>query len=100
MTIKDVLVVASVSCIYNLGSPVEYGGAILELKNGLKVGIESVLKMLTKMFYQRNDYDFQRSTYRLKGDTLDIFPSYTDQAVRVEFLGDKIERISHLDPVS
>ena len=100
MTRKDVVVVASVSCIYNLGSPVEYGGAILELKNGVKVGIESVLKMLTKMFYQRNDYDFTRSTYRLKGDTLDIFPSYTDQAVRVEFLGDKIERISHLDPIS
>ena len=100
MTRKDVIVVASVSCIYNLGSPVEYGGAILELKNGIKVGIESVLKVLTKMFYQRNDYDFTRATFRVKGDTVDIFPSYLDSAIRVEFLADKIERLSHLDPVT
>ena len=100
MTRKDVIVVASVSAIYNLGSPVEYGGAILELKEGVKIGIESTLKMLTKMFYQRNEIDFKRSSYRLKGDTLDIFPSYTDQAVRVEFLGDKITRVSHLDPLT
>ncbi|MBI3485716.1 excinuclease ABC subunit UvrB [Candidatus Daviesbacteria bacterium] len=100
LTRRDVVVVASVSCIYNLGSPVEYGGAILEIKNGVKIGIDSVLKMLTKMYYQRNDYDFQRSTFRLKGDTLDIFPSYSDQALRVEFFGDKIERLSYLDPVT
>lgn len=100
MTRKDVVVVASVSCIYNLGSPVEYGGAILELKEGVRLGFESVMKMLTKMFYQRNDIDFKRSTYRVKGDTLDIFPSYSDQAVRVQFLGDRIEKISHLDPLT
>ncbi len=100
MTRRDVIVVASVSCIYNLGSPVEYGGAILDLKQGVKIGMETVLKMLTKMFYQRNDYDFARSTFRVRGDTLDIFPSYSDQALRVEFLGDKIERVSHLDPLT
>ncbi|OGE31873.1 excinuclease ABC subunit B [Candidatus Daviesbacteria bacterium RIFCSPHIGHO2_01_FULL_44_29] len=100
MTRRDVVVVASVSCIYNIGNPVEYGGAILELKQGVKVGIESVMKLLTKMFYNRNDYDFKRSTYRVRGDTVDIFPSYTDQAIRVEFLGDKIERLSHLDPLT
>ncbi len=100
MTRRDVVVVASVSCIYNLGSPKEYGGAILELKQGVRVALESVLKMLQKMFYQRNDIDFKRSTYRVKGDTLDIFPSYSDQALRVEFLGDKIERVSHLDPLT
>lgn len=100
MTRKDVIVVASVSCIYNLGSPVEYGGAILELKEGVKLGMEAVFKMLTKMFYARNDYDFQRSTYRVKGDTVDIFPGYSDQAIRINFLGDKIERVSHLDPVT
>ena len=99
LTRKDVIVVASVSCIYNIGSPVEYGGAILEIKEGVRIGIESVLKILTKMFYQRNDYDFQRSTFRVKGDTIDIFPSYLDSAFRVEFLGDKIERVSTLDPV-
>lgn len=100
LTRRDVIVVASVSAIYNLGSPEEYGGAILHLKEGVRVGMESIFKMLTKMFYQRNDFDFKRSTYRVKGDTLDIFPSYTDQAIRVNFLGDKIERVSHLDPVT
>jgi len=100
LTRKDVVVVASVSCIYNLGSPVEYQGAILEIKNGVRIGFESIMKMLTKMFYSRNDIDFKRSTYRVKGDTIDIFPGYSDQAVRVELLGDKIERLSHLDPLT
>jgi len=100
LTRKDVIVVASVSCIYNLGSPEEYGGAILELKEGVRVGFESVMKMLGKMHYERNDYEFKRSTYRVKGDTVDIFPSYSDQALRVNFLGDKIERVSTLDPIS
>ena len=100
LTRKDVVVVASVSCIYNLGSPVEYQGAILEIKNGVRMGFESIMKMLTKMFYSRNDIDFKRSTYRVKGDTIDIFPGYSDQAVRVELLGDKIERLSHLDPLT
>ncbi|MBI2019939.1 excinuclease ABC subunit UvrB [Candidatus Daviesbacteria bacterium] len=100
MTRKDVIVVASVSCIYNLGSPVEYGGAILELKEGVRSGFQSILKMLQKMYYLRNDLDFRRSTYRVRGDTLDIYPSYADSAVRVEFLGDKIERVSHLDPLT
>ncbi|OGE37871.1 excinuclease ABC subunit B [Candidatus Daviesbacteria bacterium RIFCSPLOWO2_01_FULL_39_12] len=100
MTRKDVVVVASVSCIYNLGSPVEYGGAILELKQGVKLGFEQIKKMLTKMFYSRNDLDFKRSTYRVKGDTLDIYPGYSESAIRVNFLGDKIEKISHLDPLT
>lgn len=100
MTRQDVIVVASVSCIYNLGSPKEYGGAILDLKQGVRVAIESVLKMLSKMFYQRNDFDFKRASFRVKGDTIDIFPSYSDQAVRVEFLGNKIERLSFLNPVT
>ena len=100
LTRRDVVVVASVSCIYNLGSPTEYGGAILELKNGVKIGRDSILKMLTKMFYTRNDIDFKRSAYRVKGDTLDIFPSYSDSAVRVEFLGDKIEKLSFLNPLT
>ncbi len=100
LTRKDVIVVASVSAIYNLGSPKEYGGAILELKSGVKVGFESVSKMLLKMYYVRSDIDFKRSTYRVKGDTLDIFPGYLDFAIRVEFLGDKISRVSYLDPLT
>lgn len=100
MTRRDVIVVASVSCIYNLGSPVEYGGATLDLKAGVRNSFESVFKMLTQMFYNRNDYDFQRGTFRVKGDTVDIFPAYSDSALRVEFLGNQIERVSNLDPVS
>jgi excinuclease ABC subunit B len=100
LTRRDVVVVASVSAIYNLGSPVEYGGATLDLKEGVRIGFESVFKMLTKMFYTRNDIDFKRSTYRVKGDTVDIFPSYSDQAIRVEFLGEKIERVSFLDALT
>lgn len=100
LTRKDVVVVASVSCIYNLGSPIEYGQAILDLKVGVRVGFEAVLRLLTKMYYQRNDIDFKRATYRVRGDTLDIFPSYSDQALRVEFLGDKIERLSRLEPLT
>ena len=100
LTRRDVIVVASVSCIYNLGSPKEYGGAIMELKEGVRLGIESITKMLTKMFYQRNDFDFKRSTFRVKGDTIDIFPSYSDQAIRLQLLGDKIERVAHLDPLT
>lgn len=100
MTRKDVVVVASVSCIYNLGSPKEYIGATLELKQGVKVGFESIMKMLIRMYYTRNDIDFTRSTYRVKGDTIDIFPSYLDRAFRIELLGDKIEKLSYLDPVT
>ena len=100
MTRKDVIVVASVSCIYNLGNPIEYKGAILEIKNGVRIGFESIMKMLTKMFYSRNDSDFKRSTYRVKGDTIDIFPGYSEQAVRIELLGDSIEKISYLDPLT
>ncbi len=100
MTRKDVIVVASVSCIYNLGSPKEYIGATLELKQGVRVGFVSIMKMLTKMYYLRNDIDFRRSTYRVKGDTIDIFPSYLDRAFRIELLGDKIERLSYLDPIT
>ncbi|MCL5409605.1 MAG: excinuclease ABC subunit UvrB [Patescibacteria group bacterium] len=100
LTRRDVIVVASVSAIYNLGSPIEYGQAILELKTDIKAGLQQVLKILNKMYYQRNDIDFTRATYRVKGDTLDIFPAYRDDAIRVNFLQDKIEKISSLNPVT
>ncbi len=100
MTRKDVLVVASVSAIYNLGSPIEYGQAILEIKKGMKMALDQTLIILNKMFYNRNDIDFHRATYRVRGDTLDVFPAYQDNALRIEFLGDKIEKVSVLDPVS
>lgn len=100
MTRKDVVIVASVSAIYNLGSPIEYGQAILEVKKGMKTTLEGALRILNKMYYDRNDIDFKRGAYRLKGDTLDIFPAYKDTAVRVEFLGNTVEKVSFLDPLT
>ncbi len=100
MTRQDVIVVASVSTIYNLGNPVEYQGAILEIKSGVRIGFRSVMKMLTRMFYSRNDMDFKRATYRVKGETVDVFPAYSDQAVRIQFLGDKIEKVLFLNPLT
>lgn len=99
-TRRDVVVVASVSCIYNLGSPKEYIGATMEIKAGMTLAIDSIIKMLTKMFYSRNEIDFKRSTFRVKGDTIDIFPGYTDHALRLELLGNKVERVSILDPLT
>ncbi|OGE31152.1 excinuclease ABC subunit B [Candidatus Daviesbacteria bacterium RIFCSPHIGHO2_02_FULL_36_13] len=100
MTRKDVIVVASVSAIYNLGSPIEYGQAILELKSGMKATFDAVLKILSKMFYERNDIEFKRGNFRVKGDTVDIFPAYLDLGYRVQFLGDRVEKISKLNPIT
>ena len=100
MTRRDVLIVASVSAIYNLGSPVEYGQAILELKTGMKATFQQIMKILQKMYYDRNDIDFKRGTYRVRGDTLDIFPAYKDSGYRVQFLGDRVDRVANLDPVT
>lgn len=100
MTRKDVVVVASVSAIYNLGSPVEYGQAVLEIKKGMKTGLQQILKFLTKIYYERNDIDFHRGSFRLRGDTLDIFPAYKDNALRVEFLGEEVEKISAMNPLT
>ena len=100
LTRKDVIVVASVSCIYNLGSPVEYGQAILEVGKGMKVTFQQVLKILQKMFYERNDIDFKRGTYRVRGETIDIFPSYMDTGYRLQFLGDRVEKVVSLDIIT
>lgn len=100
MTRRDVIVVASVSAIYNLGSPVEYGRSILELKSGMKATFQQVLKILQKIYYDRNDLDFKRGTFRVRGDTIDIYPSYKDSGYRVEFLGDRVEKVATLDPVT
>ncbi len=97
MTRKDVIVVASVSAIYNLGSPVEYGQAILELKAGMKTTFQQILKILTKIYYQRNDIDFKRGCFRVKGDTVDIFPAYMDTGLRLQFLGDKLQKVKKLE---
>ena len=100
LTRPDTIVVASVSCIYNLGSPVEYGKFILELAKGVKVGIKQVMSRLSDLQYERSDFGFHRSTYRHRGDYLDLFPAYEDQALRIIFDEDKIQKMFYFDPVS
>lgn len=97
----DVLIVASVSCIYGLGSPEYYKGMNLILQTGQNRRRDDILLHLVEMQYQRNDYDFSRATFRVRGDVLEIFPAYEeDLALRVEFFGDDIERISEIDPLT
>jgi len=98
---KDVIVVSSVSCIYGLGEPEEYLKLHISLRPGDKMKKEDLILRLVAIRYERNEVDFKRSTFRSKGDVLDIFPaSYSDSAVRVEFFDDEIERISEFDVVS
>lgn len=98
---QDVLIVASISCIYGLGSPEYYRGMNLVLKPGTQRRRDDILLHLVEMQYKRNDYDFARSTFRVRGDVLDIFPAYEETlAIRVEFFGDEIERISEIDPLT
>lgn len=84
LTRKDVIVVASVSCIYNLGSPVEYGKFVLELKKGVKVSQQDILVQLTDLQYVRNDYEFRRGTFRVRGGAIDLFPAYVEHGIRIE----------------
>jgi excinuclease ABC subunit B len=100
MSRRDCLIVASVSCIYGLGSPEEYGEMLLFLKEGQAISRDEILKRLTEIHYTRNDYDFKRSTFRVRGDTVEIFPAYTRTAYRVEQSGDNIEKISQIDPLT
>ncbi len=98
---SDVIIVASVSCIYGLGSPEYYRGMNLTIKSGEERRRDDILLHLVEMQYKRNDYDFSRSTFRVRGDVLDIFPAYEeDLAIRVEFFGDEIERVSEIDPLT
>lgn len=84
LTRKDVIVVASVSCIYNLGSPVEYGKFVLELRRGVKVELKDIMIRLTDLQYSRNDYEFRRGTFRVRGNSIDLFPAYLDFGIRIE----------------
>ena len=100
MTRKDVIVVASVSCIYNLGSPVEYSKVAVELRTGMKLRKNDLLKRLGQTFYERSDYDFKRGTYRVVGDVIDVYPAYQDKGLRLEIFDDILMNISYFDPVT
>lgn len=97
----DVIIVASVSCIYGLGSPEAYHGMILYVKKGDYISREDVLKKLVEIHYERNDIDFHRSSFRVRGDIVDIYPAYEDySSIRLTFFGEYIENIQEIDPVS
>jgi excinuclease ABC subunit B len=100
LTRRDTIVVSTVSCIYGLGTPQEYVDRMLRLKVGDEVDRDSVLRRLVEIQYTRNDMSFTRGTFRVRGDTLEIFPVYEELAVRVEFFGDEIERLMTLHPVT
>ena len=97
---RDVLIVASVSCIYGLGSPEEYGQVVMTLKVGEERRRDKILRHLTEIQYERNDANFVRGRFRVRGDVLEIFPAYEDVAVRIEFFGDEIERMTDIDPLT
>ena len=98
---RDVIIVASVSCIYSLGSPIDYKSMVISLRPGMRLERDELIKRLVDIQYDRNDLDFSRNRFRVKGDVVDIFPVYTnDTAVRIEFFGDEIDRISEFNPVT
>jgi excinuclease ABC subunit B len=100
LTRRDVILVASVSAIYSIGSPEEYGREVVELHVGMTRRRDSMLRHLVAIHYDRNDVAFQRGVFRVRGDTVDIFPAYRDTALRVEFWGDTVERITEIDPLT
>ena len=97
---RDVIIVASVSCIYGIGSVEDYNGLSIKLKTGERRVRDKLMRQLTDIQYQRNDIDFHRSTFRVRGDVVDIFPAGEELAYRVEFFGDEIERIVKIDPLT
>jgi excinuclease ABC subunit B len=97
---RDTLIVASVSCIYGLGDPEEYQSFVLTLEKGKSFNRHRVLHRLVDMQYERNDIDFARGKFRIRGDTLEIYPAYEEIAIRIEFFGDEVERITSIDPLT
>ena len=97
---KDVLIIASVSCIYGIGSVEDYGDLSIRIVEGEKRVRDKLMRQLTDIQYQRNDIDFHRSTFRVRGDVVDIFPASEELAYRIEFFGDQVERITQIDPLT
>lgn len=100
LTRSDTIVVASVSCIYNIGSPKEYGKFVLELAAGMKIKREQVIDRIVDLQYDRSEFGFDRGTFRVRGDSIDIYPAYMDDAVRIEFDDEKITSVSSINPLT
>ena len=96
---RDCIIVASVSCIYGLGSPEAYYGMLLMLEKGQTISRKELLQRLVEILYDRNDHDFRRGTFRVRGDVIELYPTYDDNAYRIEMWGDQIESLSQIDPV-
>ncbi len=98
---RDVIVVSSVSCLYGLGDPIDYKSMVISLRVGQQRPLDEILRKLTEIRYERNDMDFSRNKFRVRGDTLEVYPAYwTGRAIRVEFFGDEVDRISEINAVS
>ena len=98
---RDVIVVSSVSCIYGLGDPIDYKNMVISLRTGMEKSREELMQKLVEIRYERNDLNFTRNTFRVRGDTVEIYPVYwSGRAIRVEFFGDEIDRISEINAVS
>src|SRR6185437_12635455 len=96
---RDCIIVSSVSCIYGLGSPEAYYGMLLFLEKGQKISRQEILRKLVEILYERNDTDFRRGTFRVRGDVIEVFPTYDDNAYRIELWGDEVESLSQIDPL-
>ena len=97
---RDVIIVASVSCIYGLGSPEAYYDMLLSLQRGQRIERDWILRKLVEIQYERNDTEFQRGTFRVRGDIVEVFPSYDDEAVRISLFGDEVDELASFDPVN
>src|SRR6202035_1159366 len=96
---RDCVIVASVSCIYGLGSPEAYYGMLLMLEKGQKISRNQIVTKLVEILYERNDTDFRRGTFRVRGDVIEVYPTYDDFAYRIELWGDEVESLSQIDPL-
>src|SRR5438045_5147940 len=96
---RDCIIVASVSCIYGLGSPEAYYGMLLFLEKGQEIRRQDILRKLVEILYERNDNDFRRGTFRVRGDQIEIFPTYDDYAYRIELWGDQVDSLSQISPL-
>ncbi|HEX4284605.1 MAG TPA: excinuclease ABC subunit UvrB [Terracidiphilus sp.] len=96
---RDAIIVSSVSCIYGLGSPEAYYGMLLLLEKGQKIARKDITRRLVEILYERNDTDFRRGTFRVRGDVIEVFPTYDESAYRIELFGDEIETLSQIDPL-
>ncbi|HEX4322970.1 MAG TPA: excinuclease ABC subunit UvrB [Acidobacteriaceae bacterium] len=96
---RDAIIVSSVSCIYGLGSPEAYYGMLLLLEKGQHISRKDIVRRLVEILYERNDHDFRRGTFRVRGDVIEVFPTYDETAYRIELFGDEIESLSQIDPL-